>query len=137
MSRLVLQPIISSSRWGVGVNVAVVVTVLVILNAAVVITVAVALNVAVAVDVRVDCDSVTVIIEGRKVIVRVTDRMNGGVGVRITGKDDGVVTGVEITKGILVPEHATMEKRIRKARIVLSMSASDKNIVSENQENRH
>jgi hypothetical protein len=85
----------------------------------------VALIAAFAVEVIMDCVSVTVIIEGRTVPVRVADGMKGGVGERITGRGDGETTGVEITNGIFIPEHAARKKRIIRTRIVFTMSASD------------
>jgi hypothetical protein len=94
-------------------------------------------NVALAVEVIADCVSVTVTVEGRKVVVRGADGMNGGVGERITGKDEGETTAGETTNGILIPEHAARKKRVMMARMIFITIASKKNIVSENQENGH
>jgi len=110
MSKLVLQPTMSSSRPGVGVNVAVVVMGSVL--------------VAVAVTGVVEGTSVNVMIKGRAVVVGVADGMNGGVGDRIAGMDEGETTGVIIAKGMFRPLQAARKKRAVKAKIVFIMIAS-------------
>ena len=53
------------------------------------------------------------VVADRMIAVNVDDGMNGGVGERITGKGDGVVTGVIIGRGITCPLHATKNKPSR------------------------
>jgi hypothetical protein len=61
----------------------------------------------------------------------VDDGMNGGVGDRIAGMEEGETTGVISAKGTFIPPQAARKKRIVKTRIVLIMIASGNLIVSE------
>ena len=104
-----LQPIISSCRPGIGVNVAVIVTGIL------------------------DGTSVSVMVKGR-VMVGGVDGINDGVGDRITGKEEGEVRGVLMVNGCFIPPHAVRNRMVMRARIVFTMITSDWIIVSEKQE---
>jgi len=88
-------------------------------------------NVEVVVIGVVDGASDNVMIKGRAVVVGVADGINGGVGDRIAGKDEGETTGVLITNGMFVPPQAARKKRAVKARIVFIIITFDLIIVSE------